>query len=170
MSDQYGGPPGYGPMPGEPQRGPVSRGPAPPSVLNAVRLMFVGAALGLLGLIVLLATKGTLKKDILKHNQDYDAQKLNDAVNVAITVGVVIAIIFIALYVLLALQVGKGKNWARIVTWVLAGLGLLSALTSLAQPEPAASRVLTLIGGVIDLAIIVFLAQRPSNEYFRKIR
>jgi hypothetical protein len=72
------------------------------------------------------------------------------------------------LYILLALQVGKGKNWARIVTWVLASLGVLSGLAALAQPEPALSRILSIIGLLVDIAIIVLLAQRPSNEYFRR--
>jgi len=51
---------------------------------------------------------------------------------------------------------------------VLAGLGVLSALTSLAQPEPLLTRILSLIGAVIDVAIVVLLAQRPSNAYFSK--
>lgn len=167
MSDPYGAGP-YNPMPGEPPRGPITRGPAPPPVTNAVRLMFVQAALSVLGFIVLLGTKDTLRTEILKKNTGYSAQKLDDAVNAAIAIGIVIGIIFTVLYVLLALQVGKGKNWARIVTWVLAGLGVLSGLVSLGQPEPALSRVLSIIGLLIDIAIIVFLAQKPSNEYFRK--
>jgi hypothetical protein len=168
MSDQSGSPSGYAPMPGEPARGPVATGPAPSSVSNAVRLMFVNAALGLLGLIVLFATKDTLKKDILKHHRSYSPSKLDDALNGAIAIGAVIGVVFVVLYVLLALQVGKGKNWARIVTWILAGIGVLSAVASLAQPEPAASKVVGIVGGIVDLAIIIFLAQRPSNEYFRQ--
>jgi hypothetical protein len=167
MSDPYAAGP-YNPMPGEPPRGPITRGPAPAPVTNAVRLMFVRAAMSVLSLVVLFATKDSLKTQIKKHNTGYSAQKLDDTLNAAIAVALVIGLIFIVLYVLLALQVGKGKNWARIVTWVLAALGVLGAISAFAQPEPAASRVLTLIGGVIDLVIIIFLAQRPSNEYFRR--
>jgi hypothetical protein len=167
MSDQYGVGP-YNPMPGEPYRGPIVKGPAPAPVTNAVRLMFVSVALSVLGLIVVLATKDSLKKDILKKHTDYSATKLDDVLNAAIVFAVVIGVVYIVLYVLLALQVGKGKNWARIVTWVLAGLGVLGALTTFSQPGTAANRVLTVIGGLIDVAIIVFLMQKPSNEYFRK--
>jgi hypothetical protein len=167
MTSPYGAGP-YNPMPGEPPRGPVMKGPAPPPVAMSVRLMFVRAAMGVLSLVVLLATKNSLKTEIGKHNTGYSPQKLDDALNAAIAIGVVIGLIYIVLYVLLALQVGKGKNWARIVTWVLAALGVIGALSAFAQPEPATSRVLTLIGGLIDLAIIIFLAQRPSNEYFRR--
>ena len=167
MSDPYAA--GlYNPMPGEPPRGPVVTGPAPAPVTNAVRLMFVQAALSILGFIVLLATKDSLRTEIRKHNTGYNSAKLDDVVNAAVTIGIVIGIIFTVLYVLLALQVGKGKNWARIVTWVLAGLGVLSGLVGLAQPEPALSRVLSIIGLIIDIAIIVFLMQKPSNDYFRQ--
>jgi uncharacterized membrane-anchored protein len=146
----------------------VARGEAPPPVQNAVRLMFVRAALGVVGIIALLATKSALKKAILKNTPSADAAKLDSLVNTALVVGAVIGIVFIVLYVLLALQVRKGRNWARIVTWVLAALGVLNALGSLAQPQPGFSRVVGLIAGLIDVAIIVFLLQRPSNEYFRR--
>ncbi|MDT4963039.1 MAG: hypothetical protein QOF87_2686 [Pseudonocardiales bacterium] len=167
MSDPYPAGP-YNPMPGEPPRGPITTGPAPAPVSNAVRLMFVQAGLSILGFIVLLATKDTLRKEIFKKNTGYSAQKLDDVVNAAVTIGIVIGLIFTVLYILLALQVGKGKNWARIVTWVLASLGVLSGLAALAQPEPALSRILSIIGLLVDIAIIVLLAQRPSNEYFRR--
>jgi hypothetical protein len=167
MSDPYAAGP-YNPMPGEPPRGPITRGPTPASVTNAVRLMLVQAGLSVLGFIVLLATKDSLRDEIAKKNTGYDSAKLDDVVNAAVVIGIVIGIIFTVLYVLLALQVGKGKNWARIVTWVLAGLGVISGLASFAQPETALSRVLSIIGLVIDIAIIYFLLQKPSNEYFRR--
>jgi hypothetical protein len=167
------GPPPYGaPMPPVDQnqyavpRGPV--GPPPSSVVNATRLMFVSAALGVIGLIVLLASKSNLRDEIAKKNPSYDAHKLDTVVNAAVAIGITFGVIFIVLYVLLALQVKKGKNWARIVTWVLAALGVLSALSSLAQTNTGGSRAASLVGGVVDLAIIVLLAQKPSNDYFRK--
>ncbi len=163
-------PGGYAPMSPEPfgGPGPVARGPAPAPVENAVRAMFARAALGVLGLIVLLATKSTLKEQIRKNNLDVSAARLDTLTNSAITIGTVIGLIFIVLYVLLALQVRKGKSWARIVTWVLAGLGVLGAFASLAQAQPALSRVLAILAGLLDIAIIVLLAQRPSNEFFRR--
>jgi uncharacterized membrane protein len=80
----------------------------------------------------------------------------------------VFGVIFLVLYVLLALQgVRKGRNWARIVTIVLAALGVVSLAASFAQAEPALSRVVTFLTAVIDVAIIVFLTQRPSRDFFR---
>lgn len=147
---------------------PPPAGPPPSSVVNATRLMFVSAALGVIGLIVLLASKNSLRDQVAKKNPEYDAHKLDTVVNAAVAVGIVLGVIFIVLYVLLALQVQKGKNWARIVTWVLAAIGVLSALASLAQTNTGGSRATGLIGGVIDLAIIILLAQKASNDYFRR--
>ncbi|PZS22715.1 MAG: hypothetical protein DLM54_02520 [Acidimicrobiales bacterium] len=171
MNDEIGPGDSYTPMPGEPPRTPLpSHGPAPGSVATAVRLMLIRAALGVVSIIVVLATKDTLKAVIRAHNHTVGAANLDGLVNTAVTVGLVIGIIFIVLYVVLALQVRQAKNWARITTWVIAGLGVLSALGSLAQPEPAISRLVALISGILDIAIIVLLAQRPSNRYFRPTR
>jgi hypothetical protein len=160
--------PGYGAMPpaeyGQP---PAPVGPAPSSVASAVRLMFAAAAFEVVVLIVALSTKSTIRSKIAAKNPKFDAQKLNTAVNVTIATVVVFSIIIIVLFIWLALQVGKGKNWARIVTWVLSGLGIITALGSLGQNVSAASRVVGLVGGLLDVAIVVLLMQKPSNAFFK---
>jgi hypothetical protein len=159
----------YQPMPSaQPPGPPPARGPAPSSVTLAVRLMLLNAAIGIVSVIVLFATKDTLRDEIRANNLDKSTSDIDSLVNTAITIGLVFAVILLVLYVLLALQVGKGKNWARITTWVFAGLGVLSALSSLARTAPALSKTFSLIGGALDVAIIVLLAQRASNDYFRK--
>jgi hypothetical protein len=164
-----GGSGAYGaPMPPAQYGATTPAGPPPQPVTNAVRLMLVSAALGIIGLIVLITTKGSLRTAIADKNPSFDDHKLDTAVNAAIGVGVVLGLIFVVLYVLLAMQVRKGKNWARVVTWVITGLGVLSAVTSLAQPVAAGSRAFSLLGGVIDLAIIILLAQKVSSAYFRR--
>jgi hypothetical protein len=172
--------PGYGAMPSAPAYGaygamppaeygqPVAVGPPPSSVLNAVRLMFVGAAFAVVSAIVAISTKSTIKSKIAAKNPDFDAQKLNTAVNVTIGTIVVFGIIGIILFIWLALKVRKGRNWARIVTWVLTGLGIITALGSLAQNVAGATRVVDLIGGVLDVAIVVLLMQKTSNAFFKR--
>jgi hypothetical protein len=159
---------GYPAMPGEPAQLPAMQGPPPPSVANAVKLMMVRAALSLLGLLVLFGTKSSLKEQILKADPTLSATKLDTALTVAITVGIVVAVIFTALYVLLALQVRKGKSWARIVTLVLAALSVLSGLSVLTQPATGLTRLLGVVDLALDVAIIVLLLLRPSAEYFRR--
>ena len=151
-------------MPPAPQPGPVSRGEAPSSVINAVRLMYVSAALGILGMILLFVTKDELKKSIQENDAKLSGTELDNAVNGVLAIAVVLAIIFTVLWLVLANFVQKGKNWARIVTWILAAIGVLSVLGSFGQPP--LNVVLAIIGGVINIAIIVLLALKPSSEYF----
>lgn len=158
-------------MPPAPQGGaPVAKDPrsAPSTVQNAVRLMFALVVLSLISLIVVFADKSALRDAIEKHNPGFDSSQVDTALNTAVAVGAVIGIVLMVLYVLLALQVRKGKNWARIVTWVLSGLGVLGSISNLAQPEAALTKVIAVIELVVDVAVIVLLAMRPSNEYFRK--
>ncbi len=142
-------------------------GPPPPQVVNAVRLMLVGAALSAIGIVLLLTTKSSMRTVIAKKNPNFDPHKLDTTVTAAIAIGTAFGIVFLVLYVLLALQVRKGKSWARVVTLVITALGVLSALASFAQAVPAISHVLSIVSGLLDLAIIVLLVQ--GKEYFRRV-
>lgn len=156
----------YQPMPAEFGAAQSSRGVEPRPVQTAKMLMFLRAAIGLVSVITILAFRDDLREAIRKKNPDYDAHKLDTAVNVGVSVGIVVGVIFLVLYVLLAIQVGRGKQWARIVTWILAALGVISAIANLAQTATGLSKTLAVIGGVIDVAIIILLAVKESNRYF----
>ena len=167
----------YGTMPPPPPPGPgggynygypaPQRGERPSSVENAVRLMFGVAALSLISTIVAFATKSDLKKRIEQANPDVSSSRLDSLLNTAFTIGLLIGVVFLVLYILLAFQVRAGKNWARIVTWVFAGLGVLGTLSVLSGTETPLSRVFSLISGVLDIVIIVLLAQGSSGRYFK---
>lgn len=131
-------------------------------VLNAVRLMYLRGLLGVVSLIVLFATRDELKKRILEQTPNADDTTVGSAITVAAALGIVILVV----YLLLAMQVGRGKNWARIVTWVIAALGILGFLGGLAQPAPMLSRIISVLAVLIDIAIAVLLILAPSNEYF----
>ena len=49
-------------------------------------------------------------------------------------------------------------------------VGRLSGLAGFARPEPTASRILGIVGVLIDIAVIVLLARPESNAYFRRPR
>ena len=159
----------FAPMPGGSPRDPAGQAPPPP-VQNAVMLMFARSALSVLSLAVLFLTRDTLRDQIQQSDPAMSPEIVDTATTVALTVGSVIGIVFIGLYVLLALQVRKGKNWARIVTLVLAGLGVLAGLASLLQAAPTVSRVISLVALGLDVAIMALLLQRRSGDYFRVSR
>jgi phosphatidylserine synthase len=161
----------YNPMPPAPPPGyqpQQPKGPAPSTVINAVRLMFASVVLSVIGLVVAFTTKDQLRKAIRDSDSGLTTKQVNDAVNIGLGVGAVIAIVLIVLYVLLALQVRKGKQWARVVTWILAGIGVLGSVSNLARPDTGLGRILAVIQLAVYIGIIVFLMLRPSTDYFRK--
>lgn len=154
---QYSG--GYG----EPA---AAAGPAPKEVIRATLLMFAQAALGLIGLIISFADSGGVKDSIRKGDPSLTADKVDSAYTVGLVFALIIGLVFAALYVLLALQMRKGKNWARIVTLVIAGLSILFGLLGLGASAPAISRVISVVGLLLNIAIFVLLMLRPAREYF----
>lgn len=133
-------------------------------MVNAVRLMLLRSAIGVISVIVLFATKDDLKRRILKDRPNASNSTVNAALGVAVGIGVVILVF----YVFLAFQIRKGANWARIVTFVIAGLGILGALISFGQPDPPLSRALGIVVALIDVAVVVLLASGRSNRFFKR--
>ena len=81
--------------------------------------------------------------------------------------------VFTAVFALFVWFAWKGHNWARIVLWVLAGLGLVFGLigAGLSSSFGAATLpVLSFLSWVemlFDAVAIVLLALKPSNEWYR---
>lgn len=84
-------------------------------------------------------------------------------------IGVVLGLVFAAAYGLFVWFAWSGQNWARIVIWVLAGLGLMGDLVGLAtggSPVPFLTG-LSFFQMLLLAAAIVLLARKPSNDWFR---
>jgi hypothetical protein len=82
--------------------------------------------------------------------------------------GLIFGLVFTAVFAVFVWFAWRGHNWARIVLWVLAGLGLAFGLIGLGLGS--AMPVLTALGVfelIFDAAAIVLLALKPSNEWFR---
>ena len=56
----------------------------------------------------------------------------------------------------------KGRNWARIVLWVLGGLSVLFSLLG-----AGALGFLGILGLLLTIAGIVLLALKPSSDWYR---
>ena len=125
----------YQPYPtsGQPQE--PQRMEPPGSVLNAVKLMYVGAALSGLGIVISLLTIGSLKSAIRAHDPSFTTTQLHAAEAVAIGSVVVGGLIAIGLWLWMAWANGKGRNWARIVSSVFFGINTLDVLLLLGQPH-----------------------------------
>ena len=88
-------------------------------------------------------------------------------------IGLVLGLVFTGIFALFVWFAWRGYNWARIVLWVLAGLGIVfgvigAAMTSsLGVPTLPALTFLTWVEIVVDLVAVVLLALSPSNEWYR---
>jgi hypothetical protein len=157
----------YQPYPTGGAADPEPQRPAAPTpVLQAVKLMYAGAIVSAISLIITLATVGSLKTAIHNADPSLTASKLHSAEVAAVAVAIVFGLIGIGLWLWMAYANKAGKNWARITATVFFGLDTLSVLTSFRQAEPVLSRLITILIWLIGLGAIVLLYQRESSAYF----
>jgi hypothetical protein len=91
-------------------------------------------------------------------------------VRMVLIVGVVVGLVMAALQVMFIWFAWNGRNWARIVLWVLGGLGVVSGIVAVASPQPGQPGFLvglSLFSFLLTVAGIVLLALKPSNEWYR---
>ncbi len=135
---------------------------APPPQVNAAFWLYIaGAALSLVALIISLATVGSLKSTLMQQQSGLSDSAANAAIGISVTLAVVFGILYIAAYVLFAVFMRRGANWARIVLLIVTVLSLFGVLGGYGV---GAARVIV---GVIA-TILIFL--KPANEYFRSGR
>jgi hypothetical protein len=145
--------------------GPVRPGP-PPSVVMAVRLMYGGAVLSGVSLVVGLATVGSLRTALHKSDPSLTAKQLHDLQTVVVVGSVAIGVISIALWVWMALTNQAGKSWARIVDTVLFGLNTLFLLLGVARAGAAAGTLVSILIWLIGLGAVILLWRKDSSEYY----
>jgi ABC-type transport system involved in cytochrome bd biosynthesis fused ATPase/permease subunit len=143
-------------------------GPAPSSVLNAVKLMYAGAAVTAVAVVINLFTISSLRTAFRKANTDktLTAQQLTHLANLFIVVGIVTGAISIGLWLWMAWKTGRGRGWARIVATVLFALCTLDQL-SLLKAGLAVGNIVQLVTWLIGLGAIVLLWQSSSSQYFK---
>ena len=144
--------------------GPVRPGP-PPSVVMAVRLMYGGAVLSGVSLVVGLATVGSLRTALHKSDPSLTAKQLHDLQTVVVVGSVAIGVISIALWVWMALTNQAGKSWARIVATVLFGLNTLFLLLGVARAGAAAGTLVSILIWLIGLGAVILLWRKDSSAY-----
>lgn len=167
----------------------------PGPVSAAVNIQYFLIALGVLSAIFAAVNGDKINAAAKAELERLDASKLQiDAmanIGGSGALGLVIAAVSTVVFLLLTIMVAKGKQWARVATWVLSGLGLvfsllgllgtlaLSADDKLAKateagmeaagswygPWQTAYLVLSVLGG---LAVIILLALPAAHPFFRE--
>ena len=163
--------PGYAPAPsappgyGAPQ--PVER----PVTVRAGLGAFLGSmVLSVVAQVVTLLNYQTILDWTLARTglQQTDLETTREAAQLGAKLGIAVGFVFVIVYGLFVWFAWRGRNWARIVLWVFAGLGIVSGLANLSVGSPLP--FLTAVGGfeaLLLLAAVVLLALKPSNEWYR---
>jgi hypothetical protein len=160
----------YQPYPSSGQMPEPVRPEPPDPVLTAVKLMYAGAVVSALSLIVGLVTIGSLHTQLRNSYPKYTSSQLH-TVEVATVVFIVIfGLIGIGLWVWMAMANKRGGNWARVTATVFFGLNTLSLLAGFARPEALASRLVGLLIWLIGLGAIVMLWRAESTAFFKAPR
>lgn len=159
----------YQPYPSSGQAPEPVRPEPPASVVMAVRLMYAGAVVSALSLIVGLVTVGSLRDSLHKAQPSLTTTELHNLQTVVIVGSIFIGLISIGLWVWMALMNKAGKSWARIIATVLFGLDTLFLLLGVARAGAAAGTLVSIVTWLIGLGAVIFLWRRDSSEYFTAV-
>jgi len=154
------------PYPSAGQAPEPARSEPPPSVVQAVRLMYAGAVVSAVSLVVGLATTGSLRTALHKSNPSLTPSQLHTAQTALVVGSVIIGLIGIGLWVWMARTNQAGKSWARIVATVLFGLDTLFLLLGVARAGAAAGTLVSILTWLIGGGAVILLWRKESGEYF----
>lgn len=142
--------------------------PAPPAeVQTSVKLWFASIVIGLIGAVggVFLADTDALTDDLVEADSGLSASDAESIVTLGLIVGLVVALVIIGLQVFFVFKMRAGRNWARIVLTVLAGLSLLSGLFGLTGGITAGS-LISLVSLAVLIAATYYMFRPAANAYF----
>ena len=162
-AQQYGQP-AYGGYPAAPESpqwsGPSGPTERPSTVKAGIGAFLANTLLGLLASILTFSDIDSLVAEGTTGGLD------EDSVRAALILGAVIGLVFLAIYLVVLWFAWTGRNWARIVLWVLGGLSVVSGLAGLGNDSGLLS-LLSVLQLLLVIAGIVLLALKPSNEWYR---
>ena len=156
--------PGSGPMPE-----PVQLEPPSP-VKTAVKLMYAGAIVNALSLIIGLATLGSLRSALHRAAPTLTSSQLHSYEVFFVTVTVASGVIGIALWLWMARMNQAGKGWARITGTVFFVIYTLLLLLGVARAGAAASTLVSILTWLIGGGAVFLLWRRDSSDYFNAPR
>lgn len=147
---------------------PAAGADPPPSVRTSVTLVWTIVALSVLNAVLTFVFIDELVATAAAGQAGLD----RDTAQIGVVVGSVFGlVIFGALWVLLAVFLRRGANWARIVLTVLAAMGVLFGAVGLTSSEdPMALTVTSLVTVVLQAALLYCMWQADSSAYIKARR
>lgn len=141
--------------------------PQPNSILQAVRLMYLGAVISAIGIVIGFTQTDAVREAIEDGSPELTDSEVDTFVNVAVGFAVVVSLIGVGLWIWMAIMNGKGQSWARVVATVFGALNVGSTLIGLAQGGTTTVSLIANLVSVALAAVILFLLYRPeSSRYY----
>ena len=157
----------YQPYPSSGKPVEPERPPAPPAVLNAVKLMYVGAAVSTVSLVISLISIGGTKAAIRKQRPSLTVAQVNQLDTFIIALALISGLVGVALWLWMARANGQGRNWARIVSSGLFFLATLDLYGVLSQPKTLLGLVFPVLTWLVGLGATILLWRKESTAFFK---
>jgi hypothetical protein len=149
--------------------------PSARTVRAAVKLMYAGAAVSTVNLLIVTALLAGMKATHAVHGYHLTAAQVSQLTAGFITLWIIWSLIPVAVWVWMARACGRGRNWARIVSTVLFSVATLDLTGPFGWPRGFHGNVVPVaFGPVIPVLywlvglVVVWLLWRPaSRAYFR---
>lgn len=155
--------------------------PAPPrlaqlrprTVVLAVRLMYAGLLVAIIGVAVNALSRQAILTSLEHTNasrpaaERLSASSLHDAADLTYQAFLVMSILAAAVWALMAVANSRGHSWARIVATVLAVLNVLLTI-GMATRGTAAATIAEVPTVLVGAAAVWLLWQPPSSRFFEQ--
>jgi hypothetical protein len=138
----------------------------PSSVVMAVRLMYAGAAITAIGVMISIIAVLTGQDSLRASHPDATVAQLHATQNALIAVAVISGLLEIGAWIFMARLNRAGLKWARVVATVLFGLGTLNLILRVSGGGGVSNLVYTVVTWLAGAGAVYFLWQRESNAYF----
>lgn len=143
--------------------------PAPPPwpVGTAAKLMYAGAVLSALDLVVTLATLGTSRSLLRAAQPHVTVATLNADMDSLLAGSVGIWLVSIAVWVVMGKTNAAGRGWARIIGTLLCVASTVSFLAFLGEPTSVLTKIILIPLWLAGFGAVVLLWLPKSTAYIR---
>ncbi|WP_155858861.1 hypothetical protein [Candidatus Blastococcus massiliensis] len=132
--------------------------------------------LGLVASVVMYANWDEISSEAIRQAgaglSGSERETAEEVAELVVQFALVAGLLFTAVFLVFLWFAWRGRNWARVVLWVLGGLSILSGFAGMGGGGTGVGYVdgLNLFSWLLTLAGVVLLALQPSNEWYRYMR
>jgi hypothetical protein len=150
-----------------PAPSPAARLTPPQSMVNAVKLMYVGAVLAAATIVTTIATTPALRAAIRQQHPFLAPGPLGAVITGTLTATVAGALISVGVWLALARRTRRGRPGVRIMSTILFGIDCLTVARTFSHGlVTGPTWIIGLAEWGVGLTVIVFLWDRRSSAYF----